>query len=173
MVLFNCAICQEKHKCVLEILGCGHHFCSSCLYQWYAKKHTCALCRGFFNIRGVRVKSVEGVKTRSLKKLVDEENLLLELTLLTHILKSYHICGKTTSCELMMNNILTKCLDNIDIFKNSNNPQIKTAIDYMKKYGIYYRVYIYQYKNKYDRFLREVGVLNENVVISNQSVVSI
>lgn len=169
----DCAICQEKHKCVLEITGCGHHFCSSCLYQWYSKKHTCALCRGFFDLRGVRVKTIGGVKTRSLKRLIKEEELLLELALLSHILKRYHIYGKTTSCELMVNNILTKCLDNVDIFKNSTNPQIKTAIDYMKNYGIYYRVYIYQYKNKYYRFLREVGGSNENVIISNQGVVSI
>ncbi len=169
----DCAICQEKHKCVLEITRCEHHFCSSCLYQWYAKKHTCALCRGFFDLRGIRVKTVSGVKTRSLKKLIKEEELLLELALLSHILKRYHIYGKTTSCELMVNNILTKCLDNVDIFKNSTNPQIKTAIDYMKNYGIYYRVYIYQYKNKYYRFLNEVGVTNENVVISNQGIVSI
>ena len=105
--------------------------------------------------------------------MVEEENLLLELALLSHILKTYHIYGKTTSCELMVKNILNKCLDNIDIFKNSNNPQIKTAIDYMKNYGIYYRVYIYRYQNKYNRFLRELGVLNENVVISNQGIVSI
>ena len=169
----DCAICQEKHKCVLEIIGCGHHFCSSCLYQWYSKKHTCALCRGFFDLRGVRVKTIEGIKTRSLKKLVKEENLLLELALLTHILKTYHIYGKTTSCELMVKNILNKCLDNIDIFKNSTNPQIKTAIDYMKNYGIYYRVYIYRYKDKYLRFFRELGVSNENVIISNQGVISI
>ena len=169
----DCAICQEKHKCVLEITGCGHYFCSSCLYQWYAKKHTCALCRGFFDLRGVRVKTVSGVKTRSLKRLIKEEELLLELALLSHILKRYHIYGKTTSCQLMVDNILTKCLDNVDIFKNSTNPQIKTAIDFMKNYGIYYRVYIYQYKNKYYRFLREVGVSNENVIISNQGIVSI
>ena len=169
----DCAICQEKHKCVLEITGCGHYFCSSCLYQWYAKKHTCPLCRGIFNFRGVRVKTFSGVKTRSLKRLIKEEEFLLELALLSNILKTYHVYGKTTSCELMVNNILTKCLDNIDLFKNSTNPQIKTAINYMKNYGIYYRVYIYQYKNKYDRFLREVGVSNENVIISNQGVVSI
>ena len=169
----DCAICQEKHKCVLEIIGCGHHFCCSCLYQWYSKKHTCALCRGLFDLRGVRVKTIEGIKTRSLKKLVKEENLLLELALLTHILKTYHIYGKTTSCELMVKNILNKCLDNIDIFKNSTNPQIKTAIDYMKNYGIYYRVYIYRYKDKYLRFFRELGVSNENVIISNQGVISI
>ena len=95
------------------------------------------------------------------------------MALLSHILKRYHVYGKTTSCELMVNNILTKCLDNVDIFKNSTNPQIKTAIDYMKNYGIYYRVYIYQYKDKYYRFLREVGVSNENLVISNQGVVTI
>ena len=169
----DCAICQEKHKCVLELVECGHYFCSSCLYQWYAKKHTCPLCRSFFDLRGVRVKSVEGIKTRSFKRFIREEEFLLELTLSTHILKTYHIYHKTTSCELMVNNILTKCLDNIDIFKNSTNPQIKTAIDYMKNYGIYYRAYIYQYQNKYNRFLRELGVLNENVVISNQGIVSI
>ena len=169
----DCAICQEKHKCVLQLVACGHFFCSNCLYQWYAKKHTCPLCRNIFSLRNVRVKTIEGVKTRSLKKLIEEENLLLDLALCSHILKRYHLYGKTTSCELMVKNIINKCLDNIDIFKNSTNPQIKTAIDYMKNYGIYYRVYIYQYQNKYNRFLRELGVLNENVVISNQGIVSI
>lgn len=169
----DCAICQEKHKCVLEITGCSHFFCSSCLYQWYSKKNTCPLCRRIFHLRDVRVKIIGGVKTRSLNKLIKEEEFLLDLALLSSVLKTYHICGRVTSCQLMVNNILTKCLDNIDIFKNSTNSQIKTAIDYINNYGIYYRIYIYPYKNKYYKLLNELGISNQNVVISNQGIVSI
>ena len=166
----DCPVCQEKHKSGLEIKTCKHFFCSDCLYKWYAKKNTCPLCRSSFSLNMMCVKSMSGVKTRSYTKLIDEEEFLLRLAILTDILKSYHLCGQTTKSTLLVREILNYCLNNVSILKHSNNPQIKLAVKYLKNYNYHYRSYVYDSKEKYVKLMKQILDLNFNFSKNDENI---
>jgi hypothetical protein len=172
----DCSICQEKYKCVLEISTCGHFFCSDCLYQWYGKKQTCALCRNDFSLYDVGIKFFrDGIRTRQDSRLIDEEKIILILAREKGVLKEYHLYGKFNRCYILIERILDKCLENVYLFKDSTNPHIHKAVRYIKNCDPLFKFYIGINQDKYKKLLKEIGIPNENenVIISNQGSITI
>jgi len=152
----DCVVCQETHKCVLKIDKCKHFFCSCCLYQWYAKKHTCPLCRTIFRLEDLNVVFRKGVKTRGALRLVEEEEFILELARLTHMMKLYHLYGRTRDCCVFIEMLVDKCLNNIHLFHNYKSSQIKVAINYLINYDFTYKKYIFSCKDKYALLMEKI-----------------
>ena len=172
----DCAICHEKFKCVLEISTCKHFFCSDCLYQWFGKKRTCALCRNEFSLHDVDVKFFrDGTRTRRDVRLIDEEKIILVLARLKCVLKQNHLYGKFDKCLVLIERILDKCLENVYLFKNSTNPHIHKAIRYINNCDTIYKFYMSANRYKYKNLIKEIGIqnINENVIISNQGPITI
>jgi len=152
----DCAICREKHNCCLKIGVCNHVFCSSCLYQWYAKKHTCPLCRKIFYLDDLSVAFRKGIKTRSAKRILNEENFVLELANLTHQLKIWHLYHRPKECSRTLGLMIDKCLQNIDLFHNSKTNAINTVKQKLINYDVTYKRYIFEYKNKYSLLMEKI-----------------
>ena len=172
----DCSICQEKYKCVLEISTCKHFFCSDCLYQWYGKKRTCALCRNEFSLFDVSVEFFrDGIRTRQDYRLINEEKIILVLARLKGVLKECHLYGRFDRCYDLIERILDKCLENVYLFKDSTNPHIHKAIRYIRNCDPLFKFYIGINRDKYNKLLKEIGETpeNENVIISNQGPITI
>ena len=152
----DCAICREKHNCCLKIGGCNHFFCSTCIFKWYENKHTCPLCRNVFHLDDLSVVFRKGVKTRRAKRIIEEENFVLELANLTYQLKIYHFYRRPIESSNILKLMIDKCLSNIDLFHNSKTNAISVVKQKLMNYDTKYNRYILENKNKYTLLMEKI-----------------
>tara|TARA_B100000795_G_scaffold266767_1_gene250497 strand:+ start:97 stop:627 length:531 start_codon:yes stop_codon:yes gene_type:complete len=176
--MMDCAVCQETHKSVLEIIPCKHFFCSTCLYKWFDKKHNCPLCRGSFSLVDVNVKYFRnGIKTRREKRLIEEENFILDITKLSIELKKNHLYGLHRKCNTLAECIINKCLINIDLLLNSTNKLIQLTIEKLIQCPRKnYCMYVFANRDKYIKLMvllkDEIKKFpTENVIITGPVIV--
>ena len=136
----NCSICFEEYKIndSIKILNCGHHYCSTCIDNWYPN-NSCPYCR--------QIISDNNIFNSGLVTLYLTNNKLGELLL--KIINNYR---KQFNYNIIDKNYLIK-IDRLETITNNKNKinryYINLIFSYIYKINFLPKLHIFQYKKEY------------------------